>query len=300
MTAGVGADERAQALAGRVEQKRSELERLERQQRSWAAGAEGERLVGARLDALRDSGWVVAHDVHWPGRPKANLDHVLVGPGGVAVVDTKNWSGEVRVRDGVLRCAGYRKDREVTSALSQAAAVGALLEPRHRPYAVAVLCLVQHDQSAQDVAGVTVVGRGAVNQYLLGLPVVLGPEEVAAVGASLQQALSVGTRPAQPTAVSAAAVPVPVPKRRPGARPRRGGEGIRTSTPRTAVPRLRQRQRRSSGRGLVLKLLLVVALLMTVQTWTPLLGAVIADMVTSGLTAPAPTPPTSPSEPVTP
>ncbi|WP_407923750.1 nuclease-related domain-containing protein [Arthrobacter cheniae] len=33
---------------------------------------------------LELQGWRMLHDVHWPGRPKANIDHIAVGPGGGA------------------------------------------------------------------------------------------------------------------------------------------------------------------------------------------------------------------------
>ncbi len=97
--AGAGAQARAVRLEEQLASARAALaehERrvaaLEEDLRRWRAGAEGERLVADELDQLAASGWRVLHDVRWPGRPVANLDHVAVGPGGVVVVDTKNWS----------------------------------------------------------------------------------------------------------------------------------------------------------------------------------------------------------------
>lgn len=79
---------------------------------AWSAGADGEEQVADALTGLEQLGWVVLHDVAWPGRPRANLDHVLVGPGGVLVVDTKNWSGTVAVDAARgLRSNGCRKTR---------------------------------------------------------------------------------------------------------------------------------------------------------------------------------------------
>jgi hypothetical protein len=86
----MGADEQARLAARRVEEKRRQLERAEQQLHAWSAGAEGERLVAAELDRLAVHGWRALHDVHWPGRPRANLDHVLIGPGGVLTVNAKN------------------------------------------------------------------------------------------------------------------------------------------------------------------------------------------------------------------
>jgi len=83
----------------------------------------------------------VLHDVHRPGRPKANSDHVALGPSGVWVIDTKNRSGRVVFADGTLQQNGYKRDRETAAAATATAAVAALLEPRHRLLAHGVICL---------------------------------------------------------------------------------------------------------------------------------------------------------------
>jgi len=67
---------------------------------NWAGGALGERWTGKQLRRLPRE-WVVLHD-RWLGR--SNLDHLVIGPGGVFALDSKNWPGRVTVSgDGVLR-----------------------------------------------------------------------------------------------------------------------------------------------------------------------------------------------------
>ena len=39
------------------------------------------------------------HDRRWPGSKRANVDHLVIWYGGVAVLDTKHWSQTVQVRD---------------------------------------------------------------------------------------------------------------------------------------------------------------------------------------------------------
>ena len=63
----------------------------------WAAGAAGERATARALDGIDDEGWAVLHDVRLPGR-RWNLDHVLVGPAGVVIVDSKQWRTPLTVR----------------------------------------------------------------------------------------------------------------------------------------------------------------------------------------------------------
>ena len=50
----------------------------------------GERIVAEALDPLKARGWLVFHDVPC-GDPKSpfNIDHVVVGPGGVFAIETK-------------------------------------------------------------------------------------------------------------------------------------------------------------------------------------------------------------------
>jgi hypothetical protein len=58
----------------------------------WLRGAEGEEAVGGILESLTVDGWHVLHDVTF-GR--GNIDHVVVGPGGVFAVETKSHAGRI-------------------------------------------------------------------------------------------------------------------------------------------------------------------------------------------------------------
>ena len=54
---------------------REKAARLERSAAMWERGARGEVEVARALEAL-PSEWVVLHDLSWPGRQRANIDHV--------------------------------------------------------------------------------------------------------------------------------------------------------------------------------------------------------------------------------
>jgi hypothetical protein len=64
-------------------------------------GAIGEEFVGSRLDKLAKQGFVVLHDRAIPGS-RANIDHLVIGPTGVFVVDPKNYSGRITLSRGML------------------------------------------------------------------------------------------------------------------------------------------------------------------------------------------------------
>jgi Nuclease-related domain len=76
--------------------------------KSWAQGARGERRTAVRLEKhLAGHPVKLLHDRRIPGRGKANLDHLAVGPGGITVIDSKTHRGEVRVE----RVGGLFTDR---------------------------------------------------------------------------------------------------------------------------------------------------------------------------------------------
>jgi hypothetical protein len=66
--------------------------------KAWKRGGEAEVKTAARLAKHLDGRGVrMLHDRRVPGHGRANIDHILVGAGGVTVVDTKAWRGRVRV-----------------------------------------------------------------------------------------------------------------------------------------------------------------------------------------------------------
>ncbi len=67
------------------------IEKLEREKISFRKGATGEALVGYVLEGFPDD-YRVIHDLT---TPFGNIDHVVVGPSGTYVIDTKNWKGVV-------------------------------------------------------------------------------------------------------------------------------------------------------------------------------------------------------------
>ncbi|BBE21835.1 hypothetical protein MN0502_07180 [Arthrobacter sp. MN05-02] len=196
MEAGQGAAEQAQRIGVRIARLEAELEQARKAQQAWLAGADGEARVGEQLRQLEVHGWKMLHDVHWPGRPKANIDHIAIGPGGVLVIDDKNWSGDVQLRDGELTRNGYARNRETSSALDQCAAVAALLEPQHRSMTQAWICLVgQPDVAGLAGSGVAVVGIDTLVERVVALPPVLENPFVEAIHGYLVGLLAGATSP---------------------------------------------------------------------------------------------------------
>jgi len=77
----------------------------------WGRGAEGERRTEKVLKPLEREGWTVEHDIDRPGR--ANIDHVVIGPPGVFLLETKCPSGFVSIEDGVMTTRQFDDPEEV-------------------------------------------------------------------------------------------------------------------------------------------------------------------------------------------
>ncbi|MFP3459507.1 NERD domain-containing protein [Arthrobacter globiformis] len=149
-----------------------------------------------RLARLGPYGWFLLHDVHWPGRPLARLEHVLVGPGGVVVVSAKNWSGGVDVVDGALRQNGHDRFPAVETALAQAAAVAAVLPAPRRRLVRSLICLTaQPDLQGTTASGIEVRGIDCFAAAVTDLPDVLDAPSALLLYAELGQLL---TRPQVP------------------------------------------------------------------------------------------------------
>jgi len=62
--------------------------------RAWRRGAVGERRTARLLRRLERDGYTSLHDLAVPGS-NANVDHLVIGPTGVFVVDSKQYTGHV-------------------------------------------------------------------------------------------------------------------------------------------------------------------------------------------------------------
>lgn len=91
-----------------------QLVRTRREVRMWTLGEQGERYVGQILDReMPAHGYRVYHDlqVRKKGR-MMNIDHLLVGPNGVFLIEDKTWSKPERGQS-VIKCDGkvvFRND----------------------------------------------------------------------------------------------------------------------------------------------------------------------------------------------
>src|SRR6266567_2650935 len=100
---------------------------------TWRRGARGERRSARALRKLARAGWTVLHDVAVPGS-RANGDHLLIGPPGVFLIDSKAWHGHItQAVDGSAWHNGHPLDQTIATvrweAQQLAQAIGAPVLP---------------------------------------------------------------------------------------------------------------------------------------------------------------------------
>jgi Nuclease-related domain len=97
------------------------------QTRAWRRGAHGEQQTARQLNRLGRDGYQVLHDLAMPDSA-ANIDHLVIGPSGAFVIDSKLWTGQVhQSNDGLIWHNHYRLDRALATIRWQALTLGRLL-----------------------------------------------------------------------------------------------------------------------------------------------------------------------------
>jgi hypothetical protein len=149
--------------------------------RAWARGAAGERKLA---DALKDvPDLKILNDRRVPGT-KGNIDHILVAPAGVFVVDAKYYRGLIQIRDvgglfktdtrlyvGSRDCSHLAENIGWQVEAVHKALVGAVIEPI--PTITPVLCFVDGEWPLlfppQEYQGVQLEGMRSIKKHITGV-----------------------------------------------------------------------------------------------------------------------------------
>ncbi len=201
--------------------KRVRAEQLLRNAEAWERGADGEVTTARVLGGLSAEGWRVFHDVRWPGRAQANIDHVIVGPSGVFVIDTKSWTGSIEVRSGALRQDGRRRARHVIASAAAAMAIGELLPGVDTKAIRPVICFARDEPIFGWCSDVMVCSTENIVTFLASRPRVFDEAEMTAIAEALAVSLRCASAPLPPrVATFSGDAPVAAPRREP-AKPQR-------------------------------------------------------------------------------
>jgi hypothetical protein len=208
--------ERARQAAARLRRKAAYADHVAE---NYAKGSDGERTVAEALQPLEAEGWRIVHDLVDP--EGGNIDHLAIGPPGIAVVDAKNWSSAVSVTTDRRLVTGGKDDR--SSELDRLAKRVDLVRRRvaadgmHvavRGYLV--LCGDRdRERPSEDLGDLRVVGVDRVADRLRRARGDLGGGDVGAIADTLSARLvdlsTLPPPPATPSQGSAAEIPAATP-----------------------------------------------------------------------------------------
>lgn len=187
MGAGASAEwEANRSLLEAEEYERLRRDALNRAQR-YALASKTEASVGAKLTALETLGWHVLADRRWAGSKHANADFILVGPGGVVVVDVKAWRS-LELRNGSVFCEDECRDDEVSKLVSLTARVEDSVRELGMTRQAIWPALVFAGRRVSDrIQQVDLVGEANVASHVSRLGHRLGSEQIDAVVAVLER-----------------------------------------------------------------------------------------------------------------
>jgi hypothetical protein len=147
---------------------------------AWRRGAAGERRTARLLGPLERHGWAVLHDLAIP-RSQANIDHLVIGLGGVFVIDSKQYRGRLQLDLSGRLWHGRYPLAPTLQAVSFEADQAAVVLPDSGMAVVPIVAVhgAQVPWGKVVMEGVPVVSARRLPSMLRQLPAVLGPERVA-------------------------------------------------------------------------------------------------------------------------
>lgn len=195
--AGAAARKKSENAARAAEHLERKAANARRVSENFAAGAEGEETVAAALSPLGAEGWFALHDRVMP--TGGNIDHILVGPGAVIVLDAKAWNGELKVSNGRLSNGGWSQTKALTHLAAQRDAVRSAVVTalgNDGPVDMALVITTQPDFGPETVGEAVVLGVGHVADAIRSSRTSYSPAQVDSITSGLLEAFPVaGTAP---------------------------------------------------------------------------------------------------------
>jgi hypothetical protein len=155
--------------------------------RNFAASADSEHRLARTLIELEPLGYSLLAERKWPGPGHSTIDLILVGPGGVIIVDATGW------RDVTIAAGhAFHGQDDVTPELERLAelvvrAQTALAEIGLPAGEVSAMAVVGCSLVRTDLFGVTLLGEAAAVTSIARRGIRLNPEQIAQIRTELDR-----------------------------------------------------------------------------------------------------------------
>lgn len=211
------------------------------------------------LGGLPDEVWTQLHSVCPPGRTNQGIDHVVIGPGGIFVVDTQDTGGTAKAEGA--RNNGRIREHAISETVESCAAVRTLLPQELQSLVNPVICFIQDEGVCRWVGDVMVCSTVTLPYLLMSRPPLM-------TAAQVRQATAILNAHMTPVVVEAPA-PAQTAARKLAKRPERG--------PRTAPKR--RKERTSSLQGVIARLMLAVTAIFLFLLFWPQITSVFGFLI---------------------
>lgn len=165
---------------------------------AWATGADGEERTAAALEPLVADGFRILHDRRIPGS-RANIDHIVIGPPGVFVIETKSLNGKLEIRGSEVYVAGRRRTAMLDEVRREVAAVESAIGPELAAVGIRVrpiICVHRAELPLfrSEANGVPIVSAKGMLKRLRSAPARLDADVIGRIASTADARL----RPARP------------------------------------------------------------------------------------------------------
>jgi hypothetical protein len=144
---------------------------------AWRRGGRGEKATARLLGPLTRHGFTIFHDLAMPNSD-INIDHLVIGPTGVWMIDSKSWRSRTVVDgDGQLWRGRVAASRTVRTAWEEAVEVARLFQATGLEYGVNPVLVVHGTPLRQLEAWARPAGAGGSDEAVR----VVAPDFLAAV-----------------------------------------------------------------------------------------------------------------------
>jgi hypothetical protein len=134
--------------------------------------------------------WERLDDLQWADPCAHRADHLVVGPTGVFVIDTKSWPGTLEIGPDTIRHNRRKRHEVLTDVASAAKAIRCLLEPVSSAPVYAMLCFARDAQIRGSVRSVYVSSTANLLSRLASFPIVLDAIQSRRVADALLRAIA--------------------------------------------------------------------------------------------------------------
>lgn len=169
----------------------------------WEHAEAGDETTARVLAGLPRDEWTVYQDVRWPSRQYADIDHVVLGPAGIFVIDSKSWPGRITFSREGLRQNGHARDSTLTAASEAAEAIATMVTTVDQRHVYPVLCFVRDEWLTGQARDVLVCSTSNLEAMLLARKPVLRPEQLRAAARQLESGFREASGSATPPRVRA-------------------------------------------------------------------------------------------------